>query len=64
MVFDNVQWTQEDQHKDHWHMHVYVCDKLVCSTKGKIVTFKLCCDGALVYPDLESAQKARNSLTS
>jgi hypothetical protein len=25
---------------------------------------KLCCDGALLYPDFESAQKTRNSLTS
>jgi hypothetical protein len=64
MVFDEVEWTQEDQDKDHWRIHVYVCDKLLCSTKGKTVMFKLCCDGALVYQDLESAQKARNSLTS
>ena len=48
MVFDDVEWTQKDQNKDHWHIHVYVCDKLLCSTKGKIVMFKLCCDGALV----------------
>lgn len=35
-----VEWTQEAQDKDHWCMHIIVCDKLLSSTQGKIIMFK------------------------
>jgi hypothetical protein len=28
MVFDNVEWAQEDQDTGHWCIHLNACDKL------------------------------------